>query len=473
MANAPHSDLAFLDLAEVADKLRRRDLSSLELTQALYERIAALEPRLKSYVRLMQESALAEARAADEAFARGEQRSLLQGVPVAVKDLYDTAGVVTAGGMGALADRVPQADCTAVARLRQAGAVILGKLTTTEGAMSQHHRTIPTPVNPWSREVSLWSGASSSGSGVATAAGLCFASLGSDTGGSIRFPALCNGIAGIKPTWGRASRHGVLPLSQSLDHVGPLSRTALASAAMLQAIAGPDPDDSTALRAPVPDYLSEMKQGLGGLRLGYDPAHCGEGVEPEVQRCVEAAVAQLRDAGAEVREISLPDANAAVSGWMEICTAECALAHEKIYDRHADDYGSILAFMIETGRAFTARDYARAHLARLDLAGAMAAVFEEVDLVIGPLMAGPVPAASEVDALEPSLEAIRAFLAFSGPAPLCGTPALQLPAGFDSRGAPLGFQLTAGHLQESALFRAGQTWQEITDWHKERPPLAV
>ncbi len=473
MADVPHSDLAFLDLAEVAAKLEGRDLSSLELTQAMFERIEALEPRLKSYVRLMRESALAEARAADEAFARGERASLLQGVPIAVKDLYDTAGVVTAGGMNALADRVPAQDCTVVRRLREAGAVILGKLTTTEGAMSQHHPTIPTPVNPWSNEVSLWAGASSSGSGVATAAGLCFASLGSDTGGSIRFPALANGIAGIKPTWGRASRHGVLPLSQSLDHVGPLSRTVFDSAAMLSVIAGPDPDDLTALRAPVPDYLGEIGQGIAGLRLGYDPVFCLDGVEPEVRSCIESAVQVLKDLGAEVVETSLPDQSAAVSGWMEICTAECALAHAAIYDRHKDDYGQILAFMVETGRAFSAEDYARAHLARLDLAGAMAALFETVDFVISPLLASTLPTAADVDALEPSLEAIRDFLKYSGPAPLCGTPALQLPAGFDGRGAPLGFQLTAGRLQESLLFRAGAAWQQATDWHKKRPPLAL
>ncbi len=472
MASAPHSDLAFLELAEVADKLQRREISALELTEAMFERIEALDGRLKSYRRLMRDSALGEARAADEAFARDERASPLQGVPIAVKDLYDTAGVVTAGGMGALADRVPDADCTVVRRLREAGAVILGKLTTTEGAMSQHHPTIPAPVNPWSGEVSFWSGASSSGSGVATAAGLCFASLGSDTGGSIRFPALCNGITGIKPTWGRASRHGVLPLGPSLDHVGPLSRTVLASAAMLNAIAGSDADDPTALRAPVPDYLAEMKQGIGGLRLGYDRAYCSDGVEPEVQRCVADTVALLRGEGAVVTEITLPDQAAAVSGWMEICTAECALVHAEIYDRHKDDYGQVLAFMVETGRAFSAVDYARAHLARLELAGAMARVFEEVDLVISPLMTSCVPSAIEVEELEPSLEAFRAFLSFSGPAPLCGTPALQLPAGFDSRGAPLGFQLTAGRLQESLLFRAGASWQRATDWHKQRPPLA-
>ncbi|MEQ8653810.1 MAG: amidase [Kiloniellales bacterium] len=468
MTASPHADLAYLSLTELARRLTSREISAVALTEAFYARIEALDGRLKSYQRLMVDSALAEAGAADAAFARGEVKGPLQGIPVAVKDLCDTAGVVTAGGMAWYADRTPTQDCTVVARLRDAGAVVLGKLTMTQGAMSQHRLT-PPPLNPWTAgDAPMWAGSSSSGSGVAAAAGLCVASIGSDTGGSIRFPALCNGVSGIKPTWGRVSRAGVLPLASSLDHVGPLSRGIDASAAVLQAIAGYDSADTTSLSAPVPDFFASLGQGIEGLTIGYDPKFCTEGVHAEVVAGVEGAIETLKGLGAQLREIRLPPGDVGTD-WIAICSPETALAHAQTYDANRETYGSALSLLIEEGRRMSAEDCADANLRRLAYRGAVLHLFRDLDLIIMPLMAEPTPEASAFEDAEPSLELFAGFLTFSAPAPLTGSPALQLPCGFDSRGLPQGFQLMAAPKQEETLFRAGGAWQQATDWHEKRP----
>src|SRR5277367_6507604 len=246
------SDLHYLELTEIARRLHAREISPVEATTAQLARIERLDGQLKSYAHMMAEAALVQARTAEAEIMRGEIRGPLHGVPIAVKDLCWTRGVPTAAGMSIYKDFRPTEDATVVRKLNAAGAVILGKLQLTEGAYADHHPGIAPPVNPWN--AAHWSGASSSGSGVATAAGLCYGSLGSDTGGSIRFPSAANGVTGLKPTWGRVSRHGVFELAASLDHIGPMARSVADAAAVLTAIAGPDPLDPTARHEPVPDY---------------------------------------------------------------------------------------------------------------------------------------------------------------------------------------------------------------------------
>src|SRR5258708_6568073 len=256
------ADLHYLSLAELSERLGAREVSSVEVTRVVLDRIAEVDGRLKSYATVTGERALADAARADGEIAAGKRRGPLHGVPVAVKDLCDTAGIATAAGMAIHRDRVPARDATVVARLRAAGAVILGKLQMTEGAFGAHHPSIPAPLNPWNE--AYWTGSSSSGSGAATAAGLCFASLGSDTGGSIRFPSTMNGLSGLKPTWGRVSRAGVLALADSLDHIGPMARSPLDAAILLGVIAGADPDDPTASGHPVSDYAALIASGVKG-----------------------------------------------------------------------------------------------------------------------------------------------------------------------------------------------------------------
>ena len=283
------SALHYLELTELSRRIHAREISPVEATTAQLARIEKLDGQLKSYAYMMAEAALIQARAAEAEIMRDEIRGPLHGVPIAVKDLCWTRGVPTAAGMTIYRDFRPTADATVVRKLYAAGAIILGKLQLTEGAYADHHPQIPPPVNPWN--AAYWPGASSSGSGVATVAGLCYGSLGSDTGGSIRFPFAANGVTGLKPTWGRVSRYGVFELAATLDHIGPMARSAADCGAMLGVIAGSDPNDPTAVLDPVPNYLAGMTRGLHGLRIGVDHAWNTGRVD---QTMVDAVTAALR-----------------------------------------------------------------------------------------------------------------------------------------------------------------------------------
>src|SRR5689334_4099602 len=315
------ADLHYLPLDEVARRLRERELTSVEVTRALLDRINAVDLKLKSYALVTRDQALADAAQRDAETAAGRSRGPLHGVPIAVKDLCDTAGVATAAGMAIRRDHRPAGDATVVARLKQAGALVLGKLQMTEGAYGVHHPTVAPPVNPWN--AGYWPGVSSSGSGVATAAGLCFASLGSDTGGSIRFPSTMNGLTGLKPTWGRVSRAGVFPLAQSLDHVGPMCRSALDAAIVLGVIAGADPADPTAAPEPVPDYAGAIGAGVKGKRIGMPKNLIG--ADADCQRALDGASAALQRQGAQLVEVMMPDLDEATVQWLAQCGVEAAL----------------------------------------------------------------------------------------------------------------------------------------------------
>jgi amidase len=261
-------DLHYLELTELAELIRMRRISSVEVTRQQLDRIAALDDRLASYAVVTAERAMAEARAAEADIAASCYRGPLHGVPLAVKDLFWTSGVPTAAGMTIHKDFRPDVDATAVRRLREAGAVLLGKLQMTEGAYSDHHPQVTPPRNPWNAD--YWPGISSSGPGVAVAAGLCFGALASDTGGSIRWPSAANGLTGIKATWGRVSRHGVFDLAPSLDHIGPMARSVADAAALLTAVAGADPADPTALQEPAASLAATANRTIGGLKIGVD-----------------------------------------------------------------------------------------------------------------------------------------------------------------------------------------------------------
>jgi amidase len=320
---ASTDSLHYLTLRELASRIESGDVSPVEITRRMLERITTVDAQLHSYQAVFADAALAAAREAEAEIRRGDYRGALHGVPVAVKDLFYAAGQPTTGGLSFRRDFVPDFDATAVARLRAAGAILLGKLTTTEGAMVGYHRDFEIPVNPWGEN--LWAGVSSSGSGVATAAGLCFGALGTDTGGSIRFPSMANGIVGLKPTYGRVSRHGVLPLAKSLDHVGPMTRSVADAAIMLQAIAGFDVNDPTSLRAPVPDLLAALDRDIDGVRVGFDRRYALDGVPPGLAAAIETAVGELENLGAEVVEVEVPDVSAVVATWPLLCAAEAPL----------------------------------------------------------------------------------------------------------------------------------------------------
>jgi amidase len=463
-------DVAYLSLLEVSDRIRRRELTSQAVTDALLTRISAHDGRLHSFALILADRAREQARQADLEIAAGQWRGPLHGVPVAVKDLLDVAGVPTAAGTEILKNSVPDADATTVRRLRQAGAILIGKLHMTEAATLSHHPSLPRPDNPW--KSGYWTGVSSSGSGVAAAAGFCYGALGSDTGGSIRMPSYACGLSSFKPTWGRVSRHGVFPLAETFDHIGPMCRSVADAAAMLGVIAGADPLDPTALIDPVPDYLAGSGGGLEGLTIGVDEPQSQERVDPVVAASFKAALAVFEDLGARIKPVTCPPFAALAGGLMGLMTAEILVAHAATYPLHADRYGPDLRRMLEGGSGLTAMDVARATHARVAFAGELRQVFQDVDLLLFPASSAPTPTWSELEALGGDAMAVLDRIGrYTLPFNVSGSPTLSLPSGFTDEGLPLGIQLVAPHLGEAALTRAGCAFQRVTAFHTAHPVL--
>jgi len=465
------TDLCYLELIDVGRRIAARTLSSVEVTRALLERISQLDNRLRSYACVTPELALRAAEEADREIARGSRRGPLHGVPVAVKDLCRTRGIPTAAGMPIHRNFVPDRDATVVARLKAAGAVLVGKLQMTEGAFSAHHPSVSPPVNPWSAE--HWPGVSSSGSGVATAAGLCYGALGTDTLGSIRFPSTMNGVTGLKPTWGRVSRAGVFALAQSLDHVGPMARSAADAAAMLGAIAGVDADDPTALQEPVPDYLADIDAGVRGVRIGIDRALIAAGADHDMARVAEEASVVLAQLGADVRDVTFPSPDQVVPDAVLLCAVEAAGAHESTFPARASEYGPVLTTLLQTGRAVDGLTLAKLLQRRAAFNGRLAAVFREVDLLLMPAMnkAAPSLASLAEQVNDPAVRYVR--VRFTAPFDMSGSPSLTLPGGATREGLPVGFQLIGRHLDESLVLRAGHAFQKATRWHHRHPDVGA
>ena len=462
-------ELPYLELTELTRRVQARQLSPVEATEAMLSRIAALDGRLKSYALVMAEEARAAARQAEAEIARGEIKGPLHGAPIAVKDLCWMTGVPTAAGMTIHRDFRPQDTATVVKRLQAAGAIILGKLQLTEGAYVDHHPQIPPPVNPWSAE--HWSGASSSGSGVATAAGLCYGSLGSDTGGSIRFPSAAQGLTGLKPTWGRVSRYGVFELAATLDHIGPMTRSAADAAAMMTAIAGADPDDPTALQAPVPDFMAELGGGIAKLRLGVDEAWLGAATDAPTQAVLQAALATLKTLGVEVVPVRFPDTAAVIRDWFPLCGVEVAVAHKATYPARKSEYGPSLAALIELGHGVSGMDYQEIVLRRIDFRGRVAAMFEGIDLLLAPAQGFASPTLAKMATAGEDAALMQALLGYTCPFDMTGSPTITLPGGFTDAGTPIAFQLVGPHLSEALLCRAGHAFQGSTDFHRRHPAL--
>jgi amidase len=462
------SDLVhYLSLTDLSAALKRGALMPTGVTEALLARIARHDGVLKSYTTLLADRAMAKARQAEAELGRGFWRGPLHGVPIAVKDLCYTTFAPTAAGMFIHKNFVPTYTSTVVERLERAGAILMGKLSMTEGAYATHHPKMPTPINPWNSEV--WTGASSSGSGAATAAGLCYASLGSDTGGSIRFPSSGCGLTGLKPTWGRVSRYGICHLSESLDHIGPMARTAADAAAILTVIAGADPYDPTAVLDPVPDYLSQIGAGIRGLRVGIAESYAFEPVDPEIRSVLMAAKEALAELGARFVPVNFPSIKEASTAWGHLCAVETAIAHEATYPTQADAYGPGLGGFIEAGRKVTAFDLGKAQITRGKFAGQVAAVFQDIDVLLAPVMTRPTPGAAEWNEMVKG--DISHLLRYTAEFNFTGQPSITLNGGFDKRGAPIGFQLVGKHLSESLLLQAGHAFQSVTDWHARHPDL--
>jgi amidase len=465
----PSDDIAYLGLLEVSERILRRELSAEAVTRVLLDRIERLDGRLHSFQLVLAEAALDQARAADEEIAKGFWRGPLHGVPVGVKDLLHTRDLPTMAGMALLSDFRPSEDATVVARLKRAGAVIIGKLHMTEGATLDHHPSLPRPVNPWS--AAHWTGVSSSGSGVATAAGLCFGALGTDTAGSIRMPSAANNLTGVKPTWGRVSRHGLMHLAESFDHIGPMARSASDATAILQAIAGFDPADPTSLAEPVPDYRAGLSGGVSDLVIGVDWAYATEGLADEIVGAVKSAAEVFAGLGARVREIDFPS-NKMVGAVMPLLTAEIGAAHTDHFPAKADRYGPRLRGALEAAARMDGLTVVRAQQARDRFTGALRAAFRDIDLLLVPALGCLLPTWDEINVRADDMSEMgRTVMRYTTPFNIAGVPTISLPGGFTAAGLPVGVQLVGWKLAEDKLLRAGHAFQRVTDFHARHPSL--
>lgn len=462
------TDLHYQSLLDVSAKIRGGQVSSVQVTQTLLDRIERLDGPLNSFIKVLPETALAEAAQADREIGSGQWRGPLHGIPIGIKDLLFTKGLPTSAGMRIHREFTPGYDATAVARLKRAGAVIIGKVHMTEGATMDHHPDFPRPDNPWLAD--HWTGVSSSGSGVAPAAGFCYGALGTDTGGSIRLPSASCGLSGIKPTWGRVSRHGLFPLGQSLDHIGPMARTVADAAAILKAIAGGDANDPTALPDPAPDYLAEIGAGVEGLVIGVDWDLATKDVDPAVASAFTAAIAALESLGARIRPVTFPPQPTLEA--FPLMMAEIVASHEDTFPARADDYGPRLRTMLEGGRQVTGQMVIKANLARLRFNGQLARIFQDIDILAMPTLPRSAPSWAEIEEMADDMQAmITGLMRYTVPFNLSGSPTLSVPCGFDGKGLPLSLQLIGRRLGESVICRAGHAYQGVTDFHTRHPAL--
>ena len=437
------------------------------MTDSTLRRIEKFDPQLKSYAFVMADSALAAARAADADIAHGDYRGVLHGVPIGVKDLCYTVDAPTAAGTTIFRGFRPAYDATVVARLRAAGAVIVGKLAMTEGAYLGYHPDLPEPVNPW--DPATWAGVSSSGCAVATAAGLCFGSIGTDTGGSIRYPTSMCGLTGMKPTWGRVSRHGIVELAASFDHVGPIARSARDVGALLTVMAGPDDNDPTASLQPAADYTADLAL-TRAPRVGVDWSQT-TAFDEDTRSMLAGVSRTLEGIGWPVVDVALPPLGAMVDAFGNMRGVETALAHAGTYPARADEYGPALREMIERGTRLSAVDYQAFVKQRLGFIGAVRRVFQHVDIVLMPGSGIGSPTVESMRMLGRDAE-LNARLALpTAPFNVSGHPAICLPAGVTPRGTPLGVQFVGPEFGEQLLVATGHAFQQATAFHRRRPPL--
>jgi aspartyl-tRNA(Asn)/glutamyl-tRNA(Gln) amidotransferase subunit A len=484
-------NLHSLTLHELSEKLRKRNLSSLDLTEAVFQRIAATEDKVHAYITLCREKAFDQATRADVRLRREKDTSPLLGIPIALKDIFLTRGVRTTCASKMLKQFIPPYNSTTVTRLETAGAVITGKTNMDEFAMgsSNENSAFFTTRNPWS--LGRVPGGSSGGSAAAVSADQCIAALGTDTGGSIRQPAACCGIVGLKPTYGRVSRFGVIAFASSLDQVGPMTKDVTDCALLLEAIAGHDPMDSTSVNAPVPNYSKELNPEIQGIRIGIPREYFVSGMQPEVEKSVRTAIQLLEKNGAMVEEVSLPHTQYAVAVYYIVATAE-ASSNLARYDGMRYGHRSSAKDLTETYRlsrqdgfgpevkrrimlgtyalsaGYYDAYYLKAQKVRTLIKNDFDEVFKKCDAIITPT--APTTA---FRIGEKTQDPLRMYLSdiFTISINLAGLPALSLPCGFDENGLPIGMQIIGKHFGESTILRVAYAYEQATDWHKRKPRI--
>ena len=467
-------ELPFLTASQLSRLIETKEISPVEATEAYLDRIEAVDPKLNSYITVTGEQALEAARQAEHEIATSQHRGPLHGVPMAVKDQFNTAGIRTTGGSSILKDNIPDEDATVITNLKKAGAVMLGKLNMSEFAMAEiYNHPYGTPRNPWDLERNP--GTSSSGSGAATAASLCATSLGEDTGGSIRGPANFSGLVGLRPSHGRVSRHGVLGGSWSMDTVGPISRSVEDAAITIQAIAGYDPKDRYSWNVPVPDYRQALTGDIQGIKLGVVQERMDSpNLDPEFRDTVAKAISALGELGASSQDVSIPLAPKAGALTMSILSVEWSNLHRPLFEPNIDelDHNNKIRFL--TGSVIPAQFYYKAQKIRAVLRQQILDALEQVDVLVlptGPVTAPPVESVPGVQSKEHALTGLAGRISFTGPFNLAGTPALSVPCGFSSSGMPMGLQIVGRPFAEETVLRVAHAYEQTTEWHNRRAPV--
>jgi aspartyl-tRNA(Asn)/glutamyl-tRNA(Gln) amidotransferase subunit A len=463
-------------MADLGRMVATKQVSPVEVVRAHLDRIAALDPKLRAFITICADAALESARAAEADLMAGRVVGPLHGVPWAPKDLYSTRGVRTTGGSKILADAVPGEDSTVVARLTRGGAILLGKLNMHEFAygpegLNAHYGDTR---NPWSADAHRIAGGSSSGSGAAVAAGLAPGSLGSDTGGSIRIPASLCGITGLKPTYGRVSRAGVLPLAWSMDHVGPMTRSARDCALMLGAIAGYDPADRTTSVLPVPDYGAALTGDVKGLRVGLLRAHFTDTAASDVRAAVEASAKQLEQAGAVVDEVNLTQVIHVAAASAAIVASEALAYHAPWMRSRPQDYQPDVRERLRLGAFVNGAHYVRAQQIRALVTREVDEALARRDVLLAPATPLVAPVLGERETIlgaGPS-DVRAALLGCTRPFNFSGHPACAAPCGFSAAGLPIGLQIVGRPFDEATVLRVVDAYQRMTDWHTRRPATA-
>ena len=460
-------ELNYLSLTEAAKSIRDQDLSPVELTRAHIDRINKIEPLLNCFITQTPQEALERARDAELEIKSGEYRGPLHGIPFALKDLFETQGIRTTAGSLFYADWIPEKDGAVVQRLNSAGMVNLGKLNMHEIALgvTNNNPHFGACYNPW--KLDRTPGGSSGGSAAALAAGMCMGSLGSDTGGSIRIPASLCGVVGLKPTFGRVSLRGVVPLSWNLDHPGPMARRVSDVAVILQIIAGYDPQDPASLDVAVPDYLAQLEGSVRGWRVALAEDSFFSKADPEVLEAVRAAADVFASLGAQASQVEFPDAQKAAKANGLMVPSDAAAFHHERLQAQREKFGGDVRQRLETGAAYTSREYILARRTQAILRRQFEDFFDDFDLLLTATTPIAAPPLEGPDAVEQAGRLTR----FTSPFNLTGLPAISLPCGYTGLGLPIGLQIVTRPLEESALLRAANAYEGATEWHLRRPGL--
>src|SRR5215469_15185437 len=464
-AGSSPNDLAKLTIREAADLIREKKVSPVELTKACLARIDTANPTLNCFITVTADAALQQARDAETEVMRGKRRGPLHGIPIALKDLFDTVRVKTTAGSGVFKDRMPSEDAEVVRRLKAAGAVLVGKTNMQEFAFGGTSLIsyFGAVRNPWN--AGYIAGGSSGGSASAVAAGLCYGALGSDTAGSVRLPASHCGVAGLKPTYGLVSIRGVIPLSWSLDHVGPMARTVADTAALLQVIAGYDSQDITSEEMKIPDYSQGLRANVSSLRIGAPREFFFADLDPEIEAAMKQALSVLGKLTAGIRDVPLP-ANTMETLRDVVRAAEAYAYHREFVTKTPELYQPLTLKRIRAGADVTAPAYIQARRDLAQVRRSAAKWFESVDLLVTPTL--PIPPAAISD---PRAEDILPTVRNTSPFDVNGWPAISVTSGFTNQGLPMGLQIIGPHGGESVVFQLAHAYEQATDWHKRRPKL--